>query len=65
MFNLAKATNEAVAGFEPTYVVPVLTNLPIYEIVIVKNLEFRTLPNYTLAGFDLTTHSSSLLGDRR
>jgi hypothetical protein len=36
MFNLAKATNEAVAGFEPTYVVPVPTNLPIYEIVIVK-----------------------------
>jgi hypothetical protein len=26
---------------------------------------FKKLPPYTLAGFDLTTHSSSLLGIRR
>jgi hypothetical protein len=29
------------------------------------NVFFQKLPPYTLAGFDLTTHSSSLLGGRR
>jgi hypothetical protein len=30
-----------------------------------RNLRIKNLPPSTLAGFDLTTHSSNLFGDRR